>query len=256
MRWRFLKSPPLSGADNMALDEALLQRAAACDEAVLRIYAWRSPTMSLGRNQVARGAYDLERARTRGVAFVRRPTGGRALMHDREVTYSVTAPVRRLGDMRESYDRINRLLLDGLRALGVEALVCSAGQEALRPGTTPCFELPAAGEITAGGRKLVGSAQWRDGDALLQHGSILLGDDQALAAELLAEACEPPPRPATLGELVGSSIDHCTVAEALVESLRRREDPAAEPLSVENELETRAAAAAARYRDEGWTWRR
>ena len=113
--WRLLHSLPGSGAENMALDEALMCYARDTGRWVLRVYSWRAPTLSLGRNQTARGGYDLERLADRGIAVVRRPTGGRAILHDREVTYSVVGPVADAGDLRESYGRINRLLLAGLR---------------------------------------------------------------------------------------------------------------------------------------------
>ncbi len=249
-------SAPGRGPWNMALDEALLARAQATNEGVLRIYAWDTPTLSLGRNQIARGAYDLARAQQLGVEFVRRPTGGRALLHHREVTYSVTAPAERLGDLRESYARVNRLLIEGLHALGVpaEASVNTGG--APPPDTAPCFELPVSGEIVASGRKLVGSAQLRDDGAMLQHGSILQEDDQSLAAELLAERQTPPPAPATLTGLLGRTPSAAEVALRLVEALHTLEDPAARPLELDARLETRAREAMARYQDEVWTWRR
>ena len=78
MHWSLLLTPPLSGAENMALDEALLERANASGSAVFRVYTWLEPTLSFGRNQAVRGTYDPERARTRGIAIVRRPTGGRS----------------------------------------------------------------------------------------------------------------------------------------------------------------------------------
>src|SRR5512139_2874749 len=92
MRWGFLHTPPLDGVANMAIDEALLARARDTGEGVVRVYGWSAPTLSLGRNQVARGAWDRERAGTLGLPIVRRLTGGRALLHHREITYSVTAP--------------------------------------------------------------------------------------------------------------------------------------------------------------------
>src|SRR3954466_12069034 len=97
-RWRLLVTPPASGPENMALDEALMARAIETGEWVLRVYSWATPTLSLGRNQTARGRYDLGRIRERGLGVVRRPTGGRAILHDREITYSVTAPVDAAGD--------------------------------------------------------------------------------------------------------------------------------------------------------------
>src|SRR6476620_9212884 len=90
--WRLLLSPPLGGPENMALDEALMGRARRTGESVLRVYAWSRPTLSLGRNQRAVGLYREQALAERGVGVVRRPTGGRALLHHREITYSVTAP--------------------------------------------------------------------------------------------------------------------------------------------------------------------
>ena len=116
--------------------------------------------------------------------MVRRPTGGRALLHHREITYSVTAPVSTRDSLRESYARINRLLVDGLTRLGVAVEVATPRERALPPSAAPCFERPAAGELVVNGRKLVGSAQWRDEGAMLQHGSILVEDDQPLVSAL------------------------------------------------------------------------
>lgn len=256
LRWRYLISAPLDGAANMALDEALLARAAETGESVLRIYGWSVATLSLGRNQPARRVYDLKRARQLGVRFVRRPTGGRALLHHREVTYSVTARTDSLGDLGESYGRINRLLIEGLCALGADVSVATAAGLAPPPTVLPCFERPVSGEIVAQGRKLVGSAQWRDGGALLQHGSILLEDDQTLAADLLLEPCDPPPPPATLSMLLDRLPAVGEITDALLDALHQLEDDRAEPLAMDGWLTGRASMALARYQDEEWTWRR
>jgi lipoate-protein ligase A len=235
----------------MGLDEALMLRAGRVDEAVLRIYSWSSPTLSLGRNQLARDKYDIEEARARGIDFVRRPTGGRAVLHHREVTYSVTAPVSRLGSLRESYVAINRLLIHGLRRLGVDASEADPHGAAPRPGVSPCFMVPTKGEIVAGGRKLVGSAQVREGDAMLQHGSVLVDDDQALASALLLTPMVAPPPPATLHELLGRVPTFDEVADALSSAL-----PGAELLEVDPLVERDAHRAGERYRGAEWTWRR
>jgi lipoate-protein ligase A len=255
MRWRILVTPPLDGVDNMALDHALLDRARSAGEAVLRVYGWRRPTLSLGRNQPARGLYDLPAAGRLGVAVLRRPTGGRALLHHREVTYSVTAPAAGRA-VRESYARINRLLLDGLRRLGVDAALAAPAGAARPPSVAPCFEAPTAGEVVVGGRKLVGSAQWRDGDALLQHGSILIDDDQPLVAALTQAPVPPPPPPATLRALLGRAPSLVEVADALRASVAEREDPAVGELPADDGLAAAARAYAARYADDDWTWRR
>src|SRR6185436_7637026 len=106
-RWRLLSVPPRAGAENMARDSALQARAARSGETVFSVYSWSRPTLSLGRNQPAVGLYDLKKIRAAEIDIVRRPTGGRAILHDREVTYSVTAPIG-AASLRETYDRINR----------------------------------------------------------------------------------------------------------------------------------------------------
>ena len=237
----------------MALDHALMRRAARTGDAVLRVYAWAEPTLSLGRNQTARGRYDLQRATEAGVAVVRRPTGGRAVLHWREITYSVTAPVGPLGSLRESYGWINRLLVDGLRRIGVDAYIAGRTGAPPTPGLTPCFEEPVAGELCAGGRKLVGSAQVREHDVLLQHGSILVDDDQELASALLIAPAPPPPRPATLRALLGRAPSLDEVAGALAAALG---DPGAEPLQPDAALSRDERELRALYDDPAWTWRR
>lgn len=233
-----------------------MTRARRTGEAVLRVYQWSGPTLSLGRNQTARGAYDLDRAASLGVAFVRRPTGGRALLHHREVTYSVTAPEAFHPTLRGAYDRINGLLLDALHALGVDARFSAGQGPALTPGLAPCFDQPAAGEVVVGARKLVGSAQWRHDGALLQHGSILLADDQALIAELLRERrpIVTPPA-ASLDVVLGQAPPFERVADALVSALCAR-SPDAEPLDADEQLRTHVTAATSEFSDDRWTWRR
>lgn len=254
-RWRLFLTDPASGPENMALDEALMARARSTGEWVLRVYAWSVPTFSLGRHQSACTAYDPATLAAAGVAVVRRPTGGRTVLHDREVTYSVTAPATDAGALRESYQRINRLLVDGLQSLGVAAEIAEMPR-APKPDPTPCFELPSAGELTARGRKLAGSAQWREHGALLQHGSILLDGDQALVSTLLREPTAPPRAPATLRALLGHAPAVSDVADALFDAVCRREDREASELTTDAALIDAAAKLRPRYEDTAWTWRR
>jgi lipoate-protein ligase A len=256
MRWHLLLSPPHGGAENMALDEALMARARATGEAVLRVYGWATPTLSFGRHQTARGRYDRGRIEALGLAVVRRPTGGRSILHHREVTYSVTAPVAGLGSLRESYVRINRLLLHGLATLGVRVLVSAGDGRSPRPTEAPCFEVPVAGELMIDGRKLAGSAQWREDGALLQHGSILVEDDQRALAGLLVSSAPAPLAPATLREALGRPPAVNEVAEALFASARLLEDPDADTLSIDAMLAAAMRRALVHYRNDDWTWRR
>jgi lipoate-protein ligase A len=254
-RWRLFLTDPASGPENMALDEALMARAHSTGEWVLRVYSWSVRTLSLGRNQNGRAAYDPASLARAGIAAVRRPTGGRAILHDREVTYSVTAPVNGAGALRESYQRINRLLVDGLRSLGV-AVEVSAMRRAPTPDLSPCFERPSPGELMAGGRKLAGSAQWRDRGALLQHGSILVDGDQAPVSTLLREPTAPPSAPATLRALLGREPSAADVAAALFEAVCRHEDHQARELTADAALLAAVAELRPRYEDAAWTWRR
>jgi len=256
MRWRLLASPPLGGAENMGLDEVLLRRAARTGEAVLRVYAWSGPTLSLGRNQPARDEYDPAALRQHGVGAVRRLTGGRAVLHHREVTYSVTAPDDFGGALRDAYLRINEILVHGLRSLGVDASIATPAGRAPIPSTAPCFEEPTEGELVLGGRKLVGSAQYRESGALLQHGSILVDDDQLLIGVLLRSPIAPAPSPATLHQGLGRVPDLAEVASALFDAVRAREDVDACDLVPDQLFSEEVAAASERYRDGQWTWRR
>jgi len=259
--WRLLHTPSATGACNMALDEALMAHAAESGAWVLRVYSWSSPTLSLGRHQTAVGAYDLDRLARERIDVVRRPTGGRAILHHREVTYSVVAPVSDAGDLRESYARINRLLIAALRQLGVDAAVVGSGDaptnpDLERPGVLPCFHHPSSGEITLHGRKLVGSAQWRCNDVLLQHGSILVDDDQMQLSSLLLERGSDIPRAATLHGSLGRVPPESEVLDALFAAVRMLEDPDAAPMTLAADLLDRANSLRQHYLDDGWTWRR
>jgi lipoate-protein ligase A len=254
--WRLLLSPPLGGPENMALDEALMARARRTGETVLRVYAWSRPTLSLGRNQRAAGVYDERALAERGVGVVRRPTGGRALLHRREVTYSVTAPCEPNGALHAEYARINALLASALAALGAPVVVATPRARAAAPSTMPCFAEPARGELTVDGRKLVGSAQWRERGALLQHGSILVDDDQSSIVGLMHEPAPPPRPPATLRDALGRAPVLTEVAEALFQAVRAHADPDARSLEVDVQLARDANDIVERYRDDAWTWRR
>lgn len=240
----------------MALDHALMVRARQGGEAVLRVYEWSAPVLSLGRNQKARGIYVDEELARRGITVVRRPTGGRALLHHREVTYSLTAPVVTGESLGVMYGRMNVLLLQALAALGVAGDLARPGSRSRPPTAMPCFAEPSRGEIVVEGRKLVGSAQWRDDGALLQHGSILVDDDQALLPLLMREPAGMPPRAATLREVLGRAPHASELANALFNAVRRSEDPGATLMGGDEYAALDTDPFLAVYQDPQWTWRR
>lgn len=175
LSWRVLVDGTLSGAANMARDHAVAA-ALRPGTGTVRFYRWSPATLSLGRNEPLTVGYRNLLRRHPWIGVVRRPTGGRAVIHDRELTYSVALPARAFGGPRRAYRKINEGMVEGLRGLGVDA--CLAAGTALPPDAGPCFLEAAEGEVVVGGRKLVGSAQVRIADAVLQHGSVLLVADQ------------------------------------------------------------------------------
>src|SRR5438128_2790164 len=185
--WRLLLDPPATGAWNMAVDEVLLDGVAAGDTPpTLRFYEWAPPCLSLGYFQ-AFEVVDVAGCRSLGVDVVRRPTGGRAILHDRELTYSVALPASVLGrdaGILPSDRRLTLALQTGLRRLGIDVSLAPESEAPNRALHGPaCFDRPSAHEILLHGRKLVGSAQVRRAGALLQHGSIVI---EARMATLIA----------------------------------------------------------------------
>lgn len=258
MTWRLLDTPALDGATNMAVDVWLMERARRTGESVLRTYRWSRPTLSLGRNQAAAGLYRRDDIARRGIDVVRRPTGGRAILHWRELTYSVTAPSPGQGSLRADYSRVNDILIQALASLGVAATVAGATATHNRPTERPCFAEPSPGEIVvrAGERsgKVVGSAQVREGGAWLQHGSILLHDDQELLVDLTRTVVTAP-QAVSLSEALEREVEATSVRDALFGALRSSVDPDAQELEFAG-LREAAAALEPQFRDSLWTWSR
>lgn len=178
--WRLVVDGEADGATNMSVDEAILSHVSeGRSQPTLRFYAWSPPCLSLGRSQPLADV-DLAACHAAGVDIVRRPTGGRAILHTDELTYSVALPQddpRVTGDVVDSYRRLSEGLLAGLHQLGVEAVQATDRSPSRADQTAVCFEVPSAYEITVAGRKLVGSAQWRGRGGVLQHGTLPLHGD-------------------------------------------------------------------------------
>lgn len=255
-RWLLLDTGPRDGAWNMACDVALMARARSTGDTVLRVYGWEHPTLSFGRHEAARRHYDANAIRAARVELVRRPTGGRALLHHREVTYSITAPLRDDVALSTSVRAFNQLLLRALRALGVPATEADAPR-ALRPEGAACFAVPSAGELTLGTQKLVGSAQVRQDGALLQHGSILLDDDQGMIAGFTHGAYVAPAPAASLRSVLGASATYAVMRDALFQEATR-DGGDADVLSADTALscDDAFADALSLFRNPDWTWRR
>lgn len=191
--WRFLDTPGLGPALNMAIDEALLLlHAEGKIPPTIRFYTWSPATLSIGYFQQAYKEIDLEKVQARGLGFVRRITGGRAVLHDQELTYSVVVRADHPlipESVTESYRVISTGLLRGFQALGLEAHFAVPRSQEERyaltnPRSSVCFDSPSWYELVVEGRKVAGSAQTRQKGVVLQHGSILLDLDVDLLFDL------------------------------------------------------------------------
>jgi lipoate-protein ligase A len=250
--------PPADAAVNFARDDALLARARATGEELIRLYAWERPAVSFGRNERVIGRFAPSSLRAAGLDVARRQTGGRVLLHHRELTYAIAAPAGVDDTLRATYVRLNALLAGALRRLGVNAEV-TAVHTAPLPDGAPCFAVPSPGELVVAGRKLVASAQWREAGAYLQHGSILIDDDQPLLAAAVDEAYSLPlvPVPATLRSLLSRVPSLEDLAGALVAELIGTTGVAPGRIAPEALLgDVEVHARAEHYRDPSWTWRR
>jgi len=191
--WRLLITPPARGAWNMAVDESILEHIGRGESlATLRLYAWQPPCLSLGHAQPFSDV-DMNRLGERGWDVVRRPTGGRAILHTDELTYSVIAPnhePRVAGSILESYNRLAGALLQAVKSLGLPVEMKEDSGASHGIPNPVCFEVPSAYEITVHGKKLIGSAQARRKEGMLQHGSLPLTGDLARITEALIFADE------------------------------------------------------------------
>lgn len=226
--WRLLlEREPRPGAENMALDEAIMDAVAAgAAPPTLRFYQWAPPCLSLGKRQPLDGV-DLARCRAGGVDVVRRATGGWAILHTDELTYSIAArpdDPRAEGAILDAYRRLSQGLVAGLRLLGMDATMNPVHPSGAVYASAACFEAPSAYEIVAEGRKLMGSAQARPAGRVLQHGSLPLRGDIARVTAYLAFASEDEravlaahlrARATTLGEALGRAVGFTEAAEAL-----------------------------------------
>ena len=203
---RVIRDGVRDGAYNMARDAELLRDHAPGDDPVLRLYQWDPPCLTYGYNQ-READFDAAAVRAAGYGLVRRPTGGRAILHARELTYAVvgTSPGPVFGDsLHDAYMTINRALLAFLEGMGLRAEI-SRGESREAAASLVCFRSAGRHELSMGGRKLVGSAQRRLRGVFLQHGSILAGPEHRRLTEFLL--LDPEARARQQAELETGTTD-------------------------------------------------
>lgn len=180
--WHFVNTKSSNPFYNMAVDEALMNFVSREEiDPVIRFYTWNPATLSIGYFQKLTKEIDIEKVKEKGFGLVRRATGGRGVLHDKELTYSVIVPESHPNmpqTVTEAYRVISEGLLEGFKALGFEAYFSvpksKEEREKLKsPRSSVCFDAPSWYELVVEGRKIAGSAQTRQKGVILQHGSIL-----------------------------------------------------------------------------------
>ena len=174
--WRLLETPSARGNWNMAVDEVLMESHKMGAPPVLRLYSWSPPAISFGYFQKPADEIDIERCASNGIDYVRRLSGGRGVLHDKELTYSVIIKESLLpGSIPDTYKKITTALVKGLTEFGMEASSFAIGMPAgKRKGkkTPLCFDTTETADLTFKDKKIIGSAQVRIGGIILQHGSL------------------------------------------------------------------------------------
>ncbi|HEV8151264.1 MAG TPA: hypothetical protein VGP61_13880, partial [Gemmatimonadales bacterium] len=192
-----------------------------------------------------------------GLDCVRRPTGGRAVWHARELTYAVAAPLAVFGGLRDAYHRIHLLLAAALQSLGAspELAPLAPSPQSLAPG--PCFSAPVGGEVLLDRRKVIGSAQLRQGDAVLQHGSLLLEDDQSMPRSLAGlGGAENGTGEVPLSRSLGRRVSFEEAAGVVTASAEVQLGPLRPLGPLPSALRARVRCHAQRFQDPAWTWLR
>ncbi len=260
--WRCVISGIGGPSDNMATDEALFDSACQSGVPVLRFYGWSPATVSLGFAQHVRESLDLAEVARRHLAWIRRPTGGRAVLHDMEVTYSLSVPasdpVYELG-LAASYEWICMPIVGALRSMGVAATMSPHRSTGFVSAS--CFTAPGTTDILANHRKIVGSAQMRTHDGLLQHGSIVLKNDlEKLFAVVRTANCDSPDaihRAARLMTSVSDEVHRAVsfhdMTDALIASFSALDNVKLVPdVLTSDEASNASAICLQKYGCEGW----
>ncbi len=231
-KWFFINTGFKDGKFNMNFDEHLVFLFSSGEiKPTLRVYGWRPYTISIGYNQDEK-VFDIDKIKKAGLGFVRRPTGGRAVLHSEELTYSVVMDAKGKSVL-EIYNLISRAIVRGLNLLGVK-LELAQTQPDFRElyadlSSIPCFASSARYEVQYRGKKLVGSAQRRYGDVVLQHGSILIGEFHKKLPEFLKIDStdliermkdEIQNKTICLNEILGREVTFEEVAEVLKEGFK------------------------------------
>jgi lipoate-protein ligase A len=213
---------PLDGSWNMALDEYLFRSLTEEPHTILRFYAWKNPTVSLGYSQKVLEVADVEFCEKRGIDIVRRMTGGKLVLHHKEITYSLTSSDTEIftTTLADSYRLISEALMGGLKKMGLTPTLASPAPQEYVRGNLPCFSYPSRNEVEVAEKKIIGSAQKRVGTKFLQHGSIPLEEDDDLLTSISClKGADEEVRMISLSEALGRSIDFDQAVEIFTQRI-------------------------------------
>lgn len=261
--FRLIHDGEHDGATNMARDEAISRAVSARRQLpTLRLYGWAPPAISLGQSQRL-SAVNEAQCHAHGVVIVRRPTGGLAILHTDELTYSMSLPIDHPlaeGDVMTSYRRIADAIMRALQMLGVPDVRASRVAKEDKAKGPVCFEAPSDYEVVGAGKKLVGSAQWRRVDGVLQHGSLPLHGDIARICAYLVDSPDAQrvrQHAATLKDATGRDVLREEAADAWQRAFAEVLDIrfTADALSAD-ELRCAEELLISKYANDEWTRRR
>lgn len=249
---------PLRGSWNMAVDDYLFRSLGKDERSYLRFYQWERPTVSLGYSQQPEKVVNLEFCFKNNVDIVRRMTGGKLVLHHREVTYSICSSDSDTftTSLKDSYRLISLALIRGLEKMGLEPCLAGSPPSAYAHGNLPCFSYPARDEIEVGGRKIIGSAQKRESSRFLQHGSIPLeGNSHYLESISFLQPGQSRARMTTLSEALGRKVSFAWAVDHFIEGFAEFFNVSFErKLFSVREREAVAEIQRERYENRRWTF--
>ncbi|MEK5038732.1 lipoate--protein ligase family protein [Sporosarcina sp. FSL K6-3457] len=273
--WHFINSGKCSASFNMALDEALLEWHSKGEIGpVLRFYEWQPATLSIGYFQSVDKEIDMDQVNKYGLGFVRRPTGGRGVLHEHELTYSVIVS-ESYPDMPETVTEAYRVIsggvLEGFRNLGLDAQfsvpeTVQQTDDLKKPKSAVCFDAPSWYELVVEGKKVAGSAQTRQKGVILQHGAILLSLDEDKLVSLFKFKSEEqrdrmrvslPEKAVAIDRLMDRTVSVGECVEAFAEGFEEALDMQLEPLELSvQQLEFVRDIERKKYANDEWTFKK
>jgi lipoate-protein ligase A len=250
---------PHKGSWNMALDDYMFRSLGEDATTYLRFYRWDGPTVSIGHSQKAANVVNLDFCRMNGIDIVRRITGGKLVLHHKEVTYSVCSSDTEIfsKELMDSYRLISEALNFCLQRMGIESLLAKDTPSDYARGIHTCFSLPARDELQVEGKKIIGSAQKRTGKKFVQHGSIPLEKE----ADLLMSASRSSQKESTikmtsLSEELGKKVDFDGAVEHFVSGISEYFDVSLVPISFSaDQLDAIRKIQKERYENPDWTYK-